>query len=424
MNAEIISVGTELLLGHTINTDASYVARELSAIGVNLLFASVVGDNVDRLKEALEIAYKRSDVVITTGGLGPTGDDLTKETIARSAGKPLVMHPESMDRIINYFKGRVVGESQKKQAYLPEGCTVFPNDWGTAPGCGFKTDTGKTVVMLPGPPSELIPMLKNYAVPYLTKDDSAVIASRIVRVFGLGEGYVAELIPDLTDGTNPTAATYAKDGEMFVRVTARAENESRAAELCEPVMEELKKRLGDYIYGIDVESLEEAVVQELKKQHRTLATAESCTGGLLSKRITDNPGASEVFHMGVVTYANEIKTLLLDVPEETLKQYGAVSEQTARAMAEGVRKKSGSDLGVGITGIAGPDGGTPEKPVGLVYIALSDREHTWVRKMPGTGTAKGREYFRTLAASNALDMVRRRLNGLGGLEQAAYTLKK
>lgn len=400
------------------------MARELSAIGVNLLFASTVGDNVDRLKEALEIAYKRSDIVITTGGLGPTGDDLTKETIASSAGKPLVMHQESMDRIVKYFKGRTIGESQKKQALLPEGCTVFPNDWGTAPGCGFKTDGGKIVVMLPGPPSELIPMLKNYAVPYLTKDGSAVIASKIVRVFGLGEGYVAELIPDLTDGTNPTAATYAKDGEMFVRVTARAESESRAAEMCEPVVEELKKRLGDYIYGIDVESLEEAVVKELKKQRMTLATAESCTGGLLAKRLTDNPGASEVFHMGVVTYANEIKTLLLDVPEETLKQYGAVSEQTARAMAEGVRKKSGSDFGVGITGIAGPDGGTPEKPVGLVFIALSDKEHTWVRKMPGTGTAKGRSYVRTLAASNALDMVRRRLNGLDGLEQAAYTLKK
>ncbi|XOQ47569.1 MAG: competence/damage-inducible protein A [Eubacteriales bacterium] len=424
MNAEIISVGTELLLGHTINTDASYVARELSAIGVNLLFASTVGDNIDRLKEALEIAYKRSDIVITTGGLGPTGDDLTKETIANSAGKPLVLHQESLDRIIKYFKGRVVGESQKKQAYLPEGCTVFPNDWGTAPGCGFKTDSGKTVVMLPGPPSELIPMLKNYAIPYLMKDSNAVIVSKIVRVFGLGEGYVAELIPDLTEGANPTAATYAKDGEMFVRVTARAEDEARAAALCEPVVEELKKRLGDYIYGIDVESLEEAVVQELRKQHLTLATAESCTGGLLSKRITDNPGASEVFHMGVVTYANEIKTLLLDVPEETLKQYGAVSEQTARAMAEGVRKKSGSDFGVAITGIAGPGGGTAEKPVGLVYVALSDKEHTWVRKMPGTGTAKGRGYIRTLAASNALDMVRRRLNGLGGLEQAAYTLKK
>lgn len=362
--------------------------------------------------------------VVTTGGLGPTGDDLTKETIARSAGKPLVLHQKSMDRITNYFKGREIGEYQKKQAYLPEGCTVFPNDWGTAPGCGFKTDAGKIVVMLPGPPSELIPMLKNYAVPYLTKDGSAVIASKIIRVFGLGEGYVAELIPDLTDGANPTAATYAKDGEMFVRVTARADNASLAAEMCEPVIEELKKRLGDYIYGIDVESLEEAVVQELKKQHLTLATAESCTGGLLSMRITDNPGASEVFHMGVVTYANAVKTLLLDVSEETLRQYGAVSEQTARAMAEGVRKKSGSDLGVGITGIAGPDGGTAEKPVGLVYVALSAAERTWVRKMPGTGTAKGRGYIRTLAASNALDMVRRYLNGLDGLEQAAYTLKK
>jgi nicotinamide-nucleotide amidase len=424
MNAEIISVGTELLLGHTINTDTAYVARELSAIGVNLLFSCTVGDNPERLKTALQSALSRSDLVITTGGLGPTGDDLTKETIAETAGKKLVLHQESMGRILNYFKGRVLGETQQKQAMLPQGCTVFPNDWGTAPGCGFETDEGKVLIMLPGPPSELIPMLKNYAVPYLTKDEKAVISSKIVRVFGLGEGFVAEKITDLTDCANPTSATYAKDGEMFVRVTARAQNELTADAMCAPVVDKLKSRLGNFIYGIDVESLEEVVVTELAKRKLHLACAESCTGGLLSSRITDIPGASEVFHMGAVTYANEIKTLLLDVPEETLKQYGAVSEQTARAMAEGVRKKSGSELGIGITGIAGPGGGTEEKPVGLVYLALSDSAHTWVRKMPGTSRSKGRSYLRFLAASNALDMVRRYLFDLGGLEEAAYTKQK
>lgn len=422
MNAEIISVGTELLLGHTINTDASFVARELSTIGVNLLFAGTVGDNVSRLKEALESALRRSDLVITTGGLGPTGDDLTKETIAETAGKKLVLHQESLDRIVRYFKGRVLGETQKKQALLPEDCTVFPNDHGTAPGCGFETDAGKIIIMLPGPPSELIPMLKNYAIPYLTKGGQAVIVSRIVRVFGLGEGFVAEKIPDLTDCANPTAATYAKDGEMFVRVTARAENQETAQAMCAPVVEELKNRFHEFIYGIDVESLEEVVVTELGKRGLHLATAESCTGGLLAKRITDIAGASKVFQMGAVTYANEIKTLLLGVPESTLKQYGAVSEQTARAMAEGVRAKSGSELGMGITGIAGPDGGTPEKPVGLIYIAFCDGEHTWVRKMQH-GASKGREYLRWLAASNALDMVRRYLAGCGGLEEAAYAKK-
>lgn len=423
MNAEIISVGTELLLGHTVNTDTSYVARELAPLGINLLYACTVGDNPERLKAAVFDAFQRSDVIITTGGLGPTGDDLTKETVAEAAGKALKMDAESMRRIEEHFRGRSLGETQKKQAMLPEGCTVFPNDCGTAPGCGFRTDGGKLVVMLPGPPSELIPMLKNYAVPFLAGDEKAAIVSRMVRVFGLGEGYVAEQISDLCDGKNPTAATYAKEDEMFVRVTARAENGQAAAALCDPVVEELKKRIGDCVYGVDVESLEELVVRELTARGKTLATAESCTGGLLSARITDIPGSSAVFHMGAVTYANEVKTMLLGVPEETLKQHGAVSPETARAMAEGIRKKSGADFGVGITGIAGPDGGTPEKPVGLVYIALNDGENTWVRKMLGN-PRRGRAYVRHLAASNALDMVRRRLFGLGDLELAAYTREK
>ncbi len=420
MNAEIISVGTELLLGHTVNTDASFVARELSNVGIGLLYACTVGDNPERLRDALETALKRSDIVITTGGLGPTGDDLTKETIASAAGKKLVMDKTSMERIRQYFQGRTLGETQKKQAMLPEGCTVFPNDNGTAPGCGFRTDAGKLVAMLPGPPSELIPMLKNYAVPFLAGGGQAAIVSRMVHVFGLGEGYVAEQIEDLCACPNPTSATYAKDGEMFVRVTARAESAEKAAAMCEPVVAELKKRLGDYVYSVDIESLEETVVRLLTEKHLTVATAESCTGGLVAKRITDIPGSSAVFHMGTVTYANEVKTKLLSVPEDILRQYGAVSPQVARLMAEGIGKLSGADFGIGITGIAGPDGGTPEKPVGLVYLALFDGEKTYVREMRGS-THKGRGYLRFLAASNALDMVRRRVLNLGGLEEAAYS---
>lgn len=425
MNAEIISVGTELLLGHTVNTDTSFVARELSAAGIGLLYSCTVGDNPERLKSAVETALQRSDILITTGGLGPTGDDLTKETVAACTGKTLVMDESSMQRIEKYFEGRALGETQKKQAMLPESCTVLPNDIGTAPGCGFRAKNGTLVVMLPGPPSELVPMLKNYAIPFLLKAaGNAAIVSRNVHVFGLGEGYVAEKIDDLCAGENPTCATYAKDGEMFARVTARAESTEKAAALCEPVVAELKKRLGNFCYGTDVESLEDAVVRLLAEKHQTVATAESCTGGLVAKRITDIPGSSDVFHMGVVTYSNDIKTKLLGVPEEMLEKYSAVSPQVAKRMAQGIQERSGADYGIGVTGLAGPGGGTPEKPVGLVYIALSDGKDVWVRTMTHTVRSKGRSYIRLLAASNALDMIRRRVLNLGGMEDAAYSREK
>ena len=420
MNAEIISVGTELLLGHTVNTDTTIVARELSKLGINMLYSGTVGDNPGRLKEVLDLALSRSDLVITTGGLGPTGDDLTKETIAQAVGKKLVMHEESMKRLEEYFVGREFGESQKKQALLPEGCRVFRNDEGTAPGCAVETEDGKILIMLPGPPYELKPMLCNYAVPYLAERENAVIFSMNIRVFGMGEGAAAERIDDLTEGENPTVATYAGSGEMFVRVTAKAGTTEEAEKMCRPLVEEIQRRLGDVVYGIDVDSLEEVVVRGLTQRGMTVSTAESCTGGLLSKRITDIPGSSGVFEMGAVTYSNRIKELLLEVPEELLKNYGAVSEQVAKAMAEGVRKKSGSDLGEGITGIAGPDGGTPEKPVGLVYIALSDGNQTQVRKMTGGGKIRSREYLRNSAASNALDMIRRNLQNLPPLQVRSY----
>lgn len=412
MNAEIISVGTELLLGHTINTDASFVARELSAIGVNLLFACTVGDNPGRLRAALEEALGRSDVVITTGGLGPTDDDLTKETIADVAGVPLVEHEDSLRRLEAYFKGHPFGENQRKQVLLPEGGTAFPNDIGTAPGCGVRTAAGKIIVMLPGPPSELVPMLQRYVVPFLSGENHAVIHSSMIRTFGLGEGTGALKIADLTGAANPTAATYAKENEMFVRVTARADGEAQAEALCRPVVEEICRRYGDVVYGVDVDNLESVVVRLLKERGLFVATAESCTGGLVAKRITDVSGASDVFGMGLVTYANEAKTKLLGVPAALIEEHGAVSEPVARAMAEGVRALSGSGIGIGITGVAGPTGGTPEKPVGLIYIALSAGDQTFVRKMTPPGRVHSRSWLRERAASTALDMLRRHLCGL------------
>ena len=412
MQAEVLSVGTELLLGPPVNTDTTIEAKALSMLGIDLLYAAVVGDNVKRLEKAVHDALERSDILITTGGLGPTGDDLTKETVAAAAGKALALHEPSYKRLMEYFARGGLSENQIKQAMLPEGCTVLQNDNGTAPGCAFQTAAGKLVVMLPGPPSELEPMLQNYAVPYLAQFQSAVIASHSVHVFGRGEAAVAEMIADLTENSNPTAAPYAKEGEMFVRVTAKAAPQAEADALCAPVVEEIRRRVGSFVYSVDVDSLEALVVDALRAAGKTLATAESCTGGLLAKRITDVAGSSDVFEMGCVTYANRVKEKLLGVPHETLEAHGAVSEETARAMAEGIVRASGADIGVGITGIAGPGGGTAEKPVGLVYIALSDGKSTWVAKRQPAGRMKSREWHRHCAASKALDMVRRYLAGL------------
>lgn len=412
MKAEIISVGTELLLGQTINTDASFVARALSELGIDMMFSCTVGDNNGRLKGALQQALERSDLVITTGGLGPTEDDLTKETVAECAGKPLVLHEESMERLKEHFNGRYMGPNQVKQAMLPEGASVLLNDRGTAPGCVVETTEGKLVMMLPGPPSELVPMLHNYGVPYLMQRENAAIFSMNVHVYGMGEGAVDELISDLTKGSNPTAACYAKDGEMFVRVTAKAENAAKAEELCRPMAEQIRERIGDCAYSMKEDSLEELAVALLKEHGLTVAVAESCSGGLLAKRITDIPGSSAVFEMGAVTYADRIKTQLLGVPEEMLKEHGAVSEPVAAAMAEGIRREAGSSIGIGITGIAGPDGGTDEKPVGLIYVGLNDENGTVVQRVKVFSKRRPRSYYRHTAASFALDMIRRRLQHL------------
>ncbi|MEG6593793.1 CinA family nicotinamide mononucleotide deamidase-related protein, partial [Desulfovibrio sp. 1188_IL3213] len=330
MRAEIISVGTELLLGHTVNTDAAHVGRALSALGVDLLQVHTVGDNAGRLEAALREALNCADVVITTGGLGPTDDDMTKETVARVLDAPLEEHEDSLRRLREYFGSRPIGANQLKQAWLPRGSTAFPNNAGTAPGCAVPAKPGQWVILLPGPPSELLPMLEDSVMPFLQHMGGSVIASFMVRTFGIGEGTAALRIGDLTEGANPTVAPYAGDAEMFVRVTAKAENAAAAKELATPVVEAVRERLGDVVYGVNVSGLESVVVEELRKRGQSLATAESCTGGLLAKRITDQPGASEVFGYGLITYANEAKTRLLGVPQGMLARYGAVSPQVAR----------------------------------------------------------------------------------------------
>ncbi|MEG6572419.1 competence/damage-inducible protein A [[Clostridium] cellulosi] len=415
MNTEILAVGTELLLGDIVNTNAQYLAREMAAMGFCVLHQSVVGDNPGRLKEAVEMALSRSDILITTGGLGPTDDDITRETIAEVLGLELELDNEALKSVEEYFKrtGRVMSEVNKKQVMLPHGCYVLKNDWGTAPGCIVEKD-GKTVIMLPGPPREMKPLFEKRAKPYLEKYCDGVIKSVTLREFGIPESKVQEMLSDLMQGANPTLAPYAKSGEVLLRVTARAGNAEKALEMCRPLVEEVKKRLGDSIYGENVSSLEEVVVRKLQEKHLKVSFAESCTGGYVAKRLTDIPGSSEVFECGVVTYANRIKHQLIGVKNETLAEYGAVSSQTAEQMSKGVRELSGADIGVGITGIAGPGGGTPKKPVGLVYISVCDSEHCYTKRfILGHGSSEGeREHIRYLAASNALDMVRRLIDGL------------
>lgn len=409
MKCEIISVGTELLLGETVNTDAPMIAQGLAELGINVYFQTVCGDNPQRLQAVLDIAKARAEIIITTGGLGPTADDLTKETIAAAFGKKLALHEPSLERIKAHFKDRPMTKNNEKQAWLPEGCTVLDNDWGTAPGCAFEAE-GHTVVMLPGPPSECSNMFRYRAMPYLSRLSGGAICSRYIRVFGMGESAMEDkLSHQMNTWTNPTAVPYAKDGECLVRVTAMAPTAQQARQMTEPAVEELRGILGDVVYGVDVDSLEQVVVEELKQRDLTLATAESCTGGLIGKRITDIPGSSACYVGGVISYSNDVKMQLLGVKQQTLSQYGAVSEQTACEMAEGVRRCTGADIGLSTTGVAGPDGGTEEKPVGLVYIGLSTAQGTRAIRFLRTGAKRDR--VRRMASSTALDLVRRQIQG-------------
>ena len=413
--AELIAVGTELLLGNIANTDAQTLSRELSVLGINVYYHTVVGGNPVRLKRAVEIAKTRADLIITTGGLGPTCDDLTKNVLAEAFGKRLVYNPEAARRMEAYFQklhpesGRTMTENNYQQAYLPEGCTPFQNDRGTAPGCGFEAD-GIWVLMLPGPPSECGPMFRSRAVPYLAGLADGAIVNRSLRIFGMGESAVEFQLRDQMNAMeNPTLAPYAKEGEVELRITAKAPDPAAAQALIAPVEEELRSRFGPLVYGVDVSSLEEVCLALLKDQGLSLACAESCTGGLIAKRITDLAGASSVFHGGVVSYTNEVKHGVLGVPRELLDQFGAVSAPVAEAMAEGARRTLGADLAVSATGVAGPDPDDRGNPVGLVYVALAWDGGVFVRTVHAAGP---RERVRTVAASHAFDLLRRRLTGL------------
>lgn len=302
--------------------------------------------------------------------------------------------------------------NQLKQALMPEGATVFANHSGTAPGCAVPCGKGQFILMLPGPPRELVPMLENEARPFLLGLDNNVIHSTLIKTFGIGEGAAAQILDDLLDMPNPTVATYAADNEMFVKVTAKAKDAAAAQAIAGPVIRQIRQRLGNVVYGENAPSLEHVVVKELIKRNLALATAESCTGGLLAKRITDQPGASAIFHLGVVSYANSAKEKILHVSPGTLRKYGAVSAQTAEEMARGIRELAKADFGIGITGIAGPDGGSPQKPLGLVYIALACEDDIFIKEMKPQGRYLGRQWVRNRAASQALDMVRRFLAAL------------
>lgn len=409
MIAELISVGTELLLGNIVNTNAAFLSEECAKLGLSVYYQTVVGDNAGRLKEAIEIAKNRADVIILGGGLGPTEDDLTKETTAEVFGRSLYLDEHSKALIEGYFEklGRdksAITANNWKQAMMPEGCIVIDNDNGTAPGVILEAD-GKIAIMLPGPPNELIPMWRKSIAPYLKSKQPEILESMTVKICGMGESRVETELLDLIDTqTNPTIATYAKTGEVHIRLTAKAANSEEAKAIIQPIYWEIKSRLGQYIYTTEEQvTLEDTIVDMLKTANLTLTTVESCTGGLLSGRIVNVSGASDVFKQGFVTYANKAKRKLVDVKKATLEEFGAVSEQTAREMAEGGRKTAKSDVCISITGIAGPGGGSEEKPVGLVYIGCCVKGKTVVKRYQFSGN---RQKVRDYAVVSSLVLLR------------------
>lgn len=407
LTAEIICVGTELLMGQVLNTNEQFIASRLTEAGLALNHSSVVGDNPVRLKELLNLAKSRADIIIMTGGLGPTDDDLTKETVAECFNKKLIFHKECMDKMVSYLKesGKNLTANNEKQAYLPQDCIVIENNNGTAPGCIIEED-GKAAVMLPGPPREMVPMFMDTVLPYLKKKSGTILYSCVLRLFGIGESRAASMCDDLIKNqTNPTIAPYAKEGEVTFRITASAENEDKAKAMVDETKKKMYEILGEFIYAEgDDNSLSRVVVNLLKEKHMTLATAESCTGGLIGKMLTEVSGASDVYKFGFITYSNEAKMALVDVKADTLEKYSAVSEETAREMAKGAREKSGADIGISVTGYAGPTG----ENVGLVYIGISDKNTTEAFRYMQHGD---RERVRNKSALCALDLVRRKING-------------
>jgi len=419
VKAEILSIGTELLLGDILNTNAKFLAQELAGAGVEVYHQSVVGDNPGRLREQLERSFARSQLVITTGGLGPTYDDLSKETAAAFFGRKLVEDKEILCWLEERFRaiGCPMTDNNRKQALIPEGAQALANPNGTAPGIWME-DGGRILVLLPGPPREMEPMFQNEVLPRLQQATGKVICSSTIHLFGIGESAVEDrLRPMMVGYQNPTVAPYAKQGEVQLRITAMAESREAARQMIAPVRQEICDSFGQLVYGVDVGSLQNALVQTLLSYGRKVATAESCTGGMVSQRITQIPGSSGVFDCGVCTYANRIKHQLVGVSGEDLERYGAVSEPVALQMARGVRALSGADIGISTTGIAGPDGGSPEKPVGLVYVGVSSEGYEEVLRLnlQGRGT-DARDDIRYRASSHALHLALKAARRLGPKE--------
>lgn len=408
--AELIAVGTELLLGNIANLDAQIISEGLTTLGINVRYHTVVGDNPQRLEEVLTVARRRADIIITTGGLGPTYDDLTKQTVCRLFGRELELHPDILETIRDYFQtklGREMPENNVQQAMLPVDCTVFDNPVGTAPGCAF-CEGGVHVLMLPGPPFECRYLFEHRAVPYLAALTEGVIASHEIRIFGMGESTVEKVLHEpMTTLTNPTLAPYAKLNECMVRATAKAETAEKAEAMLAPLVDQVRTILGDVVYGVDVDSLEQVASGLLRERGETLSCAESCTGGLIAKRMTDLPGASQVFMGGVVSYTNFVKANVLGVPQALLDEHGAVSEPVACAMAEGVRAVTGADYGISVTGVAGPDSDERGNAVGTVYIGLAGPDGTLCR-LCHFGK-RSRERIRGQSANTAFDLLRREL---------------
>jgi len=413
MNAEIMAVGTELLLGDIVNTNAQYLAKELALLGIGIYRQTTVGDNEERLKKALLEALKESEIIITTGGLGPTPDDITKEVSGMVLGKELVLHEPSYEVILSYFKhnDRAMANGNQKQAMFPEGAIVLDNPNGTAPGCIIPGENNRFIINLPGPPKEMIPMFENKVKPFLMQFMDHTIISKTLRCIGLGEWDMATRVKDLLDESkNPTVAPYAKDGEAILRITAKAATEAEARAMIAPVEEEIRNRIGEYIYGTDEDTLQDVIGRELVEHDRSIAIAESVTGGMIASRLLGYEGGmSKVLAETFVTYSNESKVKYLGVKEETLKSHGAVSEETCREMAKGLHERTGAEICLVTTGIAGPTGGTEEKPVGLVYIGLAVRGEVEVHKRYFTG---GREKIRVRATIASLDILRRKLNDM------------
>lgn len=406
MTVEIITVGTEILLGNIVNTNAAYLAEKCAALGLSCYHQDVVGDNEERLSETLKLALSRSDIILLSGGLGPTQDDLTKEVAAKVCGKELYLHEPSKEAIRQFFAERKleITENNWKQAMVPEGCIVVENPGGTAPGI-IMAENGKHVVLMPGPPGELIPMFERSIMPYLAGLASGVIYSQTVKICGVGESKAESMVEDLVEAqNNPTIATYAKTGEVHLRVTATAQDEKEAKKLVKPVVKELKGRFGNHVYTTDNDvTLEKAVVDLLMANKLTACTVESCTGGMLSARLINVPGVSEVFKSGYVTYSNKSKRRLLGIKKNILIKHGAVSEQIAREMAKTAASLARTDVSVSTTGIAGPDGGTPEKPVGLVYIGCNVCGRITVKECHFHGS---REKIRESTVAAALSLMR------------------